>query len=201
MRSLLCLALSLLFGCVSLSKDYVEKRQYLFEAERPQDGSAGEALADALLSVRSFVSSPGLDEAGLLYRSGENRYQTDFYHELFVPPTEIVSDSVRGWMRDARLFRAVLEPGALAESNYVIDGCLTQLCGDYRSEPKAVIELQIFLTRFDPTGARVCMQRKYTESETLKKKDPELLVAGYGKALARVLETCEKDIRVFLEGG
>jgi ABC-type uncharacterized transport system auxiliary subunit len=144
------------------------------------------------------VAGPGLDGPGLVYRVAEARYESDFYHEFFVPPSDFVTTALRRWMADAGLFQAVVEPGALTETDYVIDGCVSRLLGDYRDRPEAQLELQIFLTHFGEKGPEIAFHREYTEIEPLREKDPEELVAAFRRALARILSRCESDLRTLL---
>ena len=179
-------------GCIDLSKDYVEKQQYVFDVVRPVD-PVPMPKVDAILSVRSFTAGPGLDDLGFVYRTGEARFEQDFYHEFFVAPTELVTAEVRRWMRDMQAFRAVVDPGALVESDYVVDGCITKLFGDYRGKPAACLEVQFFLTHYGDAGPELVFSKTFTEREEAAKKKPEELVAAFNRALARTLEALEED--------
>jgi len=188
----LLFTLPLVAGCVGLSKDYVEKQQYVLEVVRKAEPVPGRAV-DAIVSVRSFTAGPGLDGRGLVYRTDDARFEQDFYHEFFVVPTELVTGELRRWMRDMAAFRAVVDPGSLVEADYVIDGCVTKLFGDYRGEPAACLELQLFLTRYGPGGPELVFSTTLSERVVAESKEPEQLVAAFNRALERALAALEGD--------
>lgn len=186
-------------ACLDLSRGYVERYQYALEVQRsPSPDTKLAPPAAGVLGVRPFVAGPGLDGPGLVYRVAEARYESDFYHQFFVPPTDFVTTALRRWMADAALFQAVVEPGSLTEADYVIDGCVSRLLGDYRDRPEAQLQLQIFLTHFGEEGPEIAFHREYTANEPLDEKDPEELVEALRRALARILSRCESDLRTFL---
>ena len=96
-------------------------------------------------------------------------------------------------MRDMAAFRAVVDPGSLVEADYVIDGCVTKLFGDYRGEPAACLEIQLFLTRYSAGGPELVFSKTLSEREEARSKEAEELVAAFNRALGRVLGALEGD--------
>ena len=197
------LGFQLVAGCVSFTRGYVEKRYYALHAPRGSVSSAATGdtgpIAEAVLSVRTFSGGPGLEGPQLVHRVAEGRYEADFYNEFFVPPGDFVTAAVRRWMADSGLFRVVLEPGSLAEADYVLEGGLTELFSDDREERSfAVLEIQVFLTKTKVGGPEVVFHREYAEREPLEGNEPDELVAAMSRALTRILFSCEADLATYL---
>ncbi len=179
-------------ACIDLGKDYVEKQQYVLEVELP-GRSISPTTIDEIIAVRTFTAGPGLEDPGLVYRTADVRYESDFYNEFFVPPSELVTSAVRKWMRAAHIFRAVVDPGSLEQADYVIDGCVTKLYGDYREQPRACLEIQLFLTHYGESGPEIVFHKTYSETEPAEAKKPDELVAAFNRALVRILKAWEAE--------
>jgi hypothetical protein len=85
-----------------------------------------------------------------------------------------------------------------SQPNYVLDGAVNALYGDFRNvdSPRAVLEMEFFLTSESPTKPGILMQRRYARSIPLTGRSPEALVKGWNQALQEILTTLVADLNV-----
>lgn len=191
----LLLVLPLLGGCLSLSKDYPERRFHDLHAER---GDAAPAAGTFALKVRPFQISSRCEGSELSWRIGDNEWETDFYNLLFVPPRTAITEASRAWLGRSGLFQHVLDFTSHVDATHVLEGNVVQLHGDDRGDPKAVVEIQFFLIDDRATPSAVAFSRTYTETVTLKDASAEALVQGWNAALGTVLGKLETDLQAAL---
>jgi hypothetical protein len=184
---------------LGLDRDPPETARYLIEARR--DGPAGDP-AELRLEVRNFHAQSPFAATRFVYRTGEERYETDFYREFLVAPERMLADQTRGWLAAAGLARVVLGPGARTAPTHALEADLVGLYADYRrpEAAEAVVELRVFVTRIPD---EVLAQHVYREVEALDGADPDRFAAAAGRAVARILARLEADLRGLLgaDGG
>lgn len=188
------LVVTLLAGCAP-KKSFPDKRYYVLDASRPRGASS--PAKDVVLSVRRLRVSPRYERKGLVYRTGELNYESDFYNEFLISPSAILTQEVRQWMEASHLFRNVVASASHMAVSYILEGNVTALYGDYRDagSPKAVLEMQFFLISDISVETEVAFQRDYREEVPLKETSPEALVDGWNEALGQILAALEQDLR------
>lgn len=189
-RTILGLAL-LAAGCVSVSKEYPKISSYVLSTAR--EGERGETVYRENVVVRKLRISPRFGTQSFVYRTEEHVYETDFYHSFLVAPDHMVTEEIRKWLRGSGLFRHVLTPDSRADAELVLEGNIVELYGDYSdsSEPKGVIELQLFLVR-EPGGAtEVLFERTWRREVPLAGSGRDDLVEGWNRGLAAILKGLE----------
>lgn len=185
-----------LTGCVRLERERAEKRFYMIEATRPSREIHNEPMADGMLRVRRIGISPAYESASFVYRTGEAAYESDYYNAFFIAPDALLTDQVSRWMDAAGLFGRVAPGGSHMRGEYLLEGSVLSLYGDYRpgAGPDAVIELQLALLKDGPEGLTLLHHGTYAGRERLREGGPEGLVAAWSLALAGILEQAEGDL-------
>jgi cholesterol transport system auxiliary component len=181
-------------GCLGLEKEYPDRRLYAFEVRRDVVRSpAGET---AVLEIRRFLDTPRSEGVGLLYRRDESRWESDYYSQFFAPPTSLIEGEARAWLQDSGLFAAVTPLGSYAAPAFTLDGTVSAVYGDFRSDPaRAVLEIQVFVVRHGPGEPALVLQRNYAASEEAGDGNPAALVAGWNAGLRTILSQLESDLR------
>ena len=195
-KSLVCLSLvasaMLIAGCGA--KSY-EKQQFLLDARRAS--SAAAKSQKNVVEVRRFTIDPAFSAKGLTYRKGEFEYESDFYNEFLIAPDAMITEKVRNWLSLSGLAQRVLDPGSYVDPNYVLEGNVIALYGDFRtgSSPKAVMELRVFLLEMK-TGAEpaIAFGKTYESSVGIESAGPNGLVAAFNRCLVEILGDLEKDL-------
>lgn len=185
--SLLFLALTLA-GC-SLNRPPVAKQTYLLEAERP--GAPAKSLP-VTVRVGAFSVAPPFEGKGLVYRLDDSRYESDFYHEFFVSPRAMAADRTARWLRQSGLFRDVLAGSVSGDTDYLLEGHVSELYVDFRdrARPAAMVSVQFYLSRAGGSGD-IALSAGFSRRVALADNSPQAAARAMGVALAGVLSDLE----------
>ncbi len=183
-------------GCANIDKPYPERAYYQFEVS--YSGHAGTPVKDTILGVKRLSVSPGSQGLEFIYRTGEFKFHSDFYNQFFRPPGALITEAVTRWFVASGEFEDVLGQLSQAFPNYVIEGNVVKLYGDYRnsSTPSAVMEIQFFLLKLtdDTDEPIVVTSNTYSIEKPISSKDPNALMLGWNQALEEILGEFLKDI-------
>ncbi len=188
----------LLTGCVNLEKSYPTKRYFMLDTSRNKDiYSHG---AGKVLTVRRIRVAPKYEGKGLVYRLSELSYESDFYNEFFISPVSMFTEEIRKRLSGSGLFKLVLAPSSILETNYILEGTVTSLYGDYRvkTAPKAVLEIQFFLLQETDNNPKMIFQNQYHKEEPLKDNTPEALVTSWNSVFNQILTEFETDLKEYI---
>jgi cholesterol transport system auxiliary component len=185
-------------GCSGLSKSYPERSYFMFEV--PPVAQKPAPVKGAIAEVSRFSVSPGSEGKEFIYRTGGLNYESDFYNQFFRPPGAMLTEITIRWLGDTGLFQDVLSTVTQAGSNYFIEANVVQLYGDYRTSPKAVMQIQFLLLKYstdssydDNTG--IVFAKTYTSEIPMASKTPGALMQGWNTALGEILNAFLADLR------
>ena len=189
------LVLLVLSGCVSLAKSFPDKHYYALDVTR--EGEPGVPVLGAVLDVRGLAVSPRFEGKELVYRTGDTRFESDFYNAWFVSPSAMLTQQVQNWLSNARLFESVLATSSYLDATHILEGTVTALYGDYRQQGgyKAVVGMQIVLIEDTSTRAAMVFQRDYHQMVELTETSPDELTRGWNQGLRQILMALETDLR------
>jgi len=187
------LVFALLAGC-GLSRPPIDRQTYLLAPAR--DAPAASAAKPVAVKVRPMRAAPLYERREFVYRVDGERVVSDFYNEFAEAPEALLTSAVTGWLRSARLFATVVEPGVPVDAPYVLDGTLVTLQGDLRdpARPAAEMAVQFYLVRMRAAGPEIVYDRLLSSRVEVKSGSAQALAAGYGQALARILGQLERDL-------
>ncbi|MFO7595338.1 MAG: ABC-type transport auxiliary lipoprotein family protein [Desulfocurvibacter africanus] len=199
-HTLLALVLSvsavLLSGCLgALQQDPEPKSYYVLEAKQPEQPLSEPALKGTLL-VRDIRVAPPFNTRSLTYRSGPSEYAADYYHLYLAQPGDLVTQQVRTWLGQSGLFRNVALPGSGLNADFILEGLVTELYGDFRDDKnaKAVVAAQFFLLDERGAGREIVLSRSYRWETPLSERTPEGLMAAMNQAFSDVLLALSADL-------
>ncbi len=192
-RAHVLLAALVLTAC-GLSRPAVESTHYLLFATR--DAPAAQASKPVALKVRPLRAAELYERREFLYRVDGQRVISDFYNEFAERPDAMITAAVIGWLKSAKLFAAVVEPGVPADAPYILDGSVTALYGDLQDprKPTAVMSIQFYVVRAANPAMEVVFDRTLQERIEVKAGTPQALAQGYNEALARILAELEREL-------
>lgn len=190
-----CVA-TLTSSCVSVSRPGVERTHYLVQAQRPATDEPP-PIFDEVLAVRGVRIAPGFDSKAFITLREQGRVEADFHHQFFLPPGEMLTAQISGWIKDARVFAGVTDLGSLIAPDLILEGVAPVMALDATgATPKAVLALQFLLLASGRDGPpAVVMQRDYRGEVALSRNAPQELVRGWNEALAEILTKFETDLR------
>jgi len=189
------LAFLVLSGCVSLAKSFPDKHYYALDVTR--QGEPGVPVPGAVLDVRGLFVSPRFEGKELVYRTGDTRYESDFYNAWFVSPSAMLTQQIQNWLRNASLFEHVVATPSYLDATHILEGTVTDLYGDYRQqgEHKAVVGMHIVLIEDYPTRTAIVFQRDYHQMVELSETSPDELTRGWNEGLQQIFMALEEDLR------
>ena len=112
----------------------------------------------------------------------------------------MIEEQCTRWLQSSGLFSQVTQRGMLADPQYLLQGNVVLLHGDYRdrTQPQAVLEIQILL--IDDTGREplTLIHRNYRQEVPISNRSAEELVRGFSQALRLILTELEEELRGML---
>lgn len=197
---LIALLCTIACSCVGIQKDFPEKRSYVVDVQRP--GAGRSPLPGTALTVGRLEVSDAFRGKAFVYRQNEHSFEADFHNEHFAAPDALITQELRAWLREARVFEEVLTPQSRVAPTHVLEGELVSIYGDYAGpgEAAAVLETRFFLLDPIEVPAKVLASLSYPVRVELEGSDTEALVNGWNRALSRTLRALEGDLASALGG-
>jgi hypothetical protein len=151
--------------------------------------------------LRRARISPLFEDAHLIYRTGEHRYERDPYARWLVAPERQIPRTIEAALRRASGLDIAEEAGRHDASERWLEIEVTALYGDFRpgQTPAAVIGLNCCLT--DTRTGVSLLDREYVRRSDLKARTAEAVADGLNVALAAALETAATDLRAAVVKG
>lgn len=191
--ALLACMLLPLSACMKLDRTPVERRFYDLSPQRT--GEVRQGMTDHALKVRRFMISPRYEGRELVYKTGDTRFEADYYDLFFVSPAAMLTQDLRAWLKASGLFPDVIDPASMAHSPLTLEGMVNALYGDYTGGgPQAVVEMQFFLIDDTEGDNAIAFSKTYERRVAIPGKDEDALVAGMEQGVAEVFAALEADL-------
>ena len=180
-------------GC-SVSQPIPKTNTYAIESRRPGAPQAGDG---GVVRMHRFRVSPRYERNQFVYRTGDDSYEHDFYHQFEAPPGPLIREGVSEWLRASGLFTSVLDAAGQERADWLLEGQVTAFYADLRErdDPSAVIQLEITLLDARSTHLDVAFRKYYGLRVPAADRSPEALRAAWVQAMIRVLSDLEADLR------
>ena len=192
---LLATGFAFVSGCVSIEKSYPDRRYFVLDL-RHSSGTKSSA-GNGTLQIAPVRISPRYADRNFIYRRSETRYETDYYNQFLVSPGVLVSEEVRRELSDSGIFQYVIGPAQPLVPTHTLDASVISFYGDFRdvAAPKAVIEMEFFLSRESPGNVAVLFHNQYQRMVAVDRRTPEALVQGWNQALQGILSSLVNDMK------
>ena len=153
------------------------------------------ARTDIWLKMGSVSVTPPFDGRSLVYRTGDQRYEKDFYNVYTTIPAEMIGNAERQWMNKANIFSATVGQSNSLFPYYYLQATVEEFYGDYRNQPEAVVSVEFFLSATSAGKVNPLIgANRYTKRVALKDNTPEALVLGQQEALAQTFNEYEGQL-------
>jgi ABC-type uncharacterized transport system auxiliary subunit len=108
----------------------------------------------------------------------------------------MITEETRKALAASAKFKHVVGPASPLTANYVLEGSINSLYGDFRkpTSPAAVLEIEFFLHNENPGNPGIMLQKRYMKSVPLNERSPEALVRGWSEALEAVVTMFLADV-------
>ena len=182
----------LVAGC-SLQRPSPVKQSYLLDPALPAPVAKMQAGTLRVGTVNVSVAFRG---RSFVVRESEFRFESDFYHEFFVPPGVMIADATAQALTRGKVFALVTRPGAVADADWVLDGFVGALNADARdaAKPAAVLEVTYFLSRDDGGTSAPVWSRAYAKRVAFQASNTDAYVAALNTALAEIVAELTRDL-------
>jgi len=182
-------------GCVNLERSYPEKRYFVIDvgdSAQPSNADGNQTLLISTLRI-----SPRYADKSFVYRTSDAGYESDFYNQFLTSPDTMISEEVRKGLTASPAFKYVVGPATQLQPNYVLEGSVNALYGDFRNlnQPAAVLEIEFFLHNEDTANSGIVMQKRYIKTVPLSGRSPEALIKGWSQALESILTDLNTDLQ------
>ena len=179
-------------GCAQ--RKSIVKDTFLLDVQR--SGESIQVMPETVLAVQPFSIAPAFGGKGLVYRTGENRYESDFYNEYFVSPAAMMTDQTRNWLADSGVFAQVLLPTSSVKPTQILEGHIKQIAADLRDKanPQAILEISFFLIEQQKRERTIQFQKTYSVTQPLESRTASACIAALNQCLTEILENLEKDL-------
>lgn len=198
LRAAACLVLGLVAMCAlgcNMSRPYPQKT--LFALDPGQAPKASAPVSPATVVVRSvYVASP-FDAQTFFYRRAGSQYELDYYNGFVAAPEQLLTGSLLTWMGQSGLFAAVVESSSRMTAQYVLEGNVTEMYGDYcdPKAPQARMAASFFLLDVRPVDAAIVFQKSYHACAPIGGSGPEAMAAAVNAAYRNILVELSGDLR------
>jgi cholesterol transport system auxiliary component len=195
LRHFVPVLLALCAACVGIEKSYPDKRYFVLEV--PANPAPANPTANETLEVSNIRVSPRYAERSFVYRTSEAGYESDFYNQFLVAPASLITEEVRKGLTGSQVFKYVISASNQSQPSYVLEGTVNALYGDFRNanSPRAVLEMEFFLTSEIPARAGILMQKRYAKAVPVQGSSPEALVKGWNEALGDIATSLAADLK------
>lgn len=184
----------ILFNTGCLQHKAVVKDTFLLDAQR--NNRAVEKTSESVLAVQPFSIAPEFADKGIVSRTGDNQYESDFYSEYFISPAPMITEQTRRWLAESGLFAQVLLPVSSVQATHVLEGHVRKMVLDIRDaeKPRAEMEVTFFLLEQDKRNRAVRFQQTYSAAQSMESSSFEDYIAAQNRCLYDILDGLEKDL-------
>lgn len=185
--------LAFVIACGSVSKTYPEKKFYLIELDKlnsdeiPPKGTA--------FKIRRLSLSQKFEGKEFVYRRDNVNFESDFYHTFFISPSANLREEIAKGLLDQKIFEFDANQNARWEPTHFIEVSVSDLYGDFRNEPKAILNLEAFVYTETGLNVTLLLKKNYQKSISINKKEASDLVVGWNRALSEILKEMQQDLR------
>jgi len=191
----LILALSALVfaaGC-SLTRPAPVKQTYLLDPALPAPAAKMQA---GMLRMGTVNVSAAFRGRSFVVRGSEFKFDSDFYHEFFVPPGVMIADATAQALTRGKVFGVVTRPGVVVDADWILDGFVGALHADARdaAKPAAVLEITYFLSRDDGGASAPVWSRAYAKRIAFATSSTDAYVTALNAALSEILAELAREL-------
>jgi len=150
-----------------------------------------------ILNVRQANIAASFSDIQFTYRTGQDTFETDFYHIFLTPPANMITALTRNKMLSSGAFAEVIAPGGGMQPTANLSIDVNEFYGDFREgvAPAAVVSLRMVIKKHRQDAQPPWIDTFYRERVPLEERSPEGLVEAWQTALERILAKAARDAR------
>ncbi|HEU4346045.1 MAG TPA: hypothetical protein VFU31_31225, partial [Candidatus Binatia bacterium] len=182
---------------VDFERSYPDKHYFALDVGWDEKNAAPDRTVNGVLEVSELRISPRYQGQSFVYRISEAGYESDFYNQFLIAPAALITEELRKGLAQSRIFAYVTNSASQLRATHRLEGTVNALYGDFRGGGggRAVVELEVFLTKQSPTGTEVVMDKRYSRSVPIARRSPEALVKGWDESLRAIFTSLVGDLK------
>ncbi|MDT8371045.1 MAG: ABC-type transport auxiliary lipoprotein family protein [Gammaproteobacteria bacterium] len=189
--------MTMLTGCFGLGSKADddgdgEPHYYIVDVDRGVVASA--FPKNRVLLIQPVRVTSHYRSKSLVFRIGENEYQTQKNHLFFSEPQTMFIEQLKRWLQKSGQFSHVTTDESVA-ADMVLESAVTALYGDKREafSPQAVLEMQFFLMDGQQNTSQALFQAGLKVEVDIEETTANNVVKGWKQGLEQLLATLEDD--------
>ena len=201
--SLIILAVAFGFSGCALNRPYPEKSSYM-----PDVSSIGNKTIHSLplrIKIRNTRVVAPFEGKAFVYRLANGQWETDFYHEWFAYPRDMVTEACISVLTQSDQFASVTSEDSLIKADYYLEGTLIESYLDRRNSDKleSVLKTRWVLIPNKPSLKPVSSEgewnKVYEERLELEQDTPNAYAKASATGLSHTLSQLVSDLHQQLE--
>lgn len=177
-------------GCVKLWKENLDIKTYMVETQRA--GEPRGKVQASKLWVDEVTVLPPYNVRNLVLRKNDVEFETSYYTELLLSPSENFRNNFYAWFADSGLFEEIGIAERMGMTHRLVVTVM-KFHGDMEAG-QAVLKIKVTLLDEETRGIRVLLSKDYEKRIDLTDFTADHLVRAYNQALTLILTECESDI-------
>jgi len=176
------------------SKDEVDDAPHYYVIDVDRGAIATDFVKGRVLRLKPVRLTSQFRGSNIVFRIGENEYQSQMNHHFFSDPQEMFTDQLRRWLQKSGLFSQVII--ADGDADMVLEVAVTGLYGDKREQysPQSILEMQFFLLSDDSRKQQALFQTGLRIEINIDETTAPNVVNGWKQGLEELLATVEDDL-------
>ncbi len=152
------------------------------------------------IKIRNTRVAAPFEGKAFVYRLPNNQWETDFYHEWFAYPRDLITESCIAALNHSGQFKAVTSEDSLMDADYYLEATLNALYLDRRDQDHsdAVLEIRWLLIEHNspvnPKSTGELWNQTYRVIQGLKSDTHQAYADAIAEALKKVLEQLIVDV-------
>ncbi len=188
-----------LSGCFGVTKTFADKKYFLIEGDTVRAGEVKSAPKGSVLKIRRFSISQKFEGKEFVYRKDNVNYESDFYNSFFISPSSNLREELVKGLLSRKIFEWDAGQNTRLEPTHFIEGTVSELYGDFRSSPKAILSLDLLIYTENAGSPAIVFRKIYSRSLDIQTKEAGDLVSGWNQAMTQILTDIESDLKGKIE--
>jgi cholesterol transport system auxiliary component len=191
-----CIVPLLITGCTASSSVVSEQNHYVLDVQRPEGiKSTG---GKGVLKIKRLSISSRFESYQFVYRITDLKYESNFYNKFFASPASLITEETRQWLGQSGIFSSVVNMLSAADYDYILEGHIEALYGDYRKkdERQAVLEIRYAIIDASLSREKIAFEKTYAAVAPLPVDTPSGLAEAMNVCMAQILTSLEADLKV-----
>jgi hypothetical protein len=170
-----------------------------FTLDPPPVSAAVDRVGAAVVSLARVRVAPPYAGTSFVYRMGGHRVERDPYAIFAAPPGWMLTNALRGYLRNADFIRDVVEPGGELPVSLAIEadaGELTADLGDPGSAAAALsLTFRVYAPAAGPALEKELLRKTYSRSRSLSERDADMIADAWNAELSEIADEFLADLR------